>query len=80
MPEVGWLPGEPSCPECRVAKHDNCDGGAWDLDNDVPTYCRCAADNHGRSPAGQRRSLDDEIADEGEHWHYLHTRIGGFDE
>ena len=39
---------EPSCPECRVGKHDNCDGGAWDLDTDEPTYCRCAADNHGR--------------------------------
>jgi hypothetical protein len=41
------------CPECRVAKHDNCDGGAWDFDTDTPTVCRCAAENHGRDPASR---------------------------
>lgn len=37
------------CPECRVDKHDNCDGGAWDFDTDAPTVCACAANEHDRS-------------------------------
>lgn len=37
------------CPECRVGKHDNCDGRAWDSDFDIPTgwlACTCAASGH----------------------------------
>lgn len=29
------------CPECRAGKHRNCDGSAWDAENDVPTLCAC---------------------------------------
>lgn len=36
----------PVCPECRVGKHDNCDGGAWNFDTDTPTVCACAANEH----------------------------------
>jgi hypothetical protein len=31
-----WL-----CPECLTGKHRNCDGTAWDFDNDEITDCQC---------------------------------------
>lgn len=34
------------CPECKAGKHWNCDGGAWDFDDDEPTVCFCAANEH----------------------------------
>lgn len=73
---VVFLPGSPSCPGCRAGDHQKCDGGAWDLDTDQPTHCRCAADNHGRPPA---RTVDEELADIGEDREFRHTRLGAFD-
>lgn len=34
------------CPECRVGKHGNCDGGSWDRDTDQPTTCPCWKAGH----------------------------------
>lgn len=36
------------CPECAQGKHDNCDGQAWDFENDEPAACGCEVNNHGR--------------------------------
>lgn len=29
------------CPECRVSKHQNCDGHTWDPDLDREDDCPC---------------------------------------
>lgn len=37
------------CPECRAGKHDNCDGGAWDVDTDEAAVCECWEHDHEES-------------------------------
>lgn len=72
MPDdVMFVGGRGSCPECRVGKHDNCDGGAWDFDTDQPTACPCWAENHGA------RSLEDYEADLNQH-HDSHLKGQGW--
>jgi 8-oxo-dGTP diphosphatase len=34
------------CPECVQGKHWNCDGTAWDLENDMPGPCGCTDWSH----------------------------------
>lgn len=43
------------CPECVQGKHPNCNGQAWDTDNDAPTACQC-----GHSIKDVMSQMDDE--------------------
>ena len=74
---VRHVPADPSCPECKAGKHRSCDGGAWDLDQDVPTHCRCWADGHGGTVGSSTGPVLTDAADSAEGQHYRHTRIGG---
>lgn len=39
-------PVEHVCPECKQAKHGNCDGRTWDFDADDFRACECGHWSH----------------------------------
>src|SRR5262245_56571163 len=46
-PMGNGMSGIDTCPECRVGKHGNCDGTAWDFATDKPVPCVCWKRGHG---------------------------------